>query len=351
MNLWSRRLIGIALVITGGASAVVAAANAHESIAPYVPFGPVFGFVSAAFVLPGIWFLASRAPSVGSTPLNVISWWWIPIGLLVIVVTTWSSLAILLSIADTAPDKAKQVELRADSVKTALTVGAGTAGAAALMLGVRRQWLGERAQFHTEHDSSEQRVTELYTKAADQLGHDKAAVRLAGIYALERVGQNNAAHRQTVLNVLCAYLRLPSEVNDDEGRAVSPSNQGQSAVARGQDVEVRLAIQAVLKKHLTWWINPDTLTVNHPNDWAYELQLEQFADPQEALFLVVQLGKRYHRRTDQMSMAAGFLVLLQDVLSIQDTVCRDGQPKLNRAEIAHRVSEVATRLQDKTSSS
>jgi uncharacterized protein YjbI with pentapeptide repeats len=34
-------------------------------------------------------------------------------------------------------------------------------------------------------------------------------VRLGGLYALERLAQNHSDHRQTIVNVICAYLRMP----------------------------------------------------------------------------------------------------------------------------------------------
>jgi hypothetical protein len=70
---------------------------------------------------------------------------------------------------------------RIDLVKTALSVGAGTGGVVALVLAGRRQWHAEQAQRSTEkshqaveHDATQRRITDLYTKAADQLGSDKA---------------------------------------------------------------------------------------------------------------------------------------------------------------------------------
>jgi hypothetical protein len=62
---------------------------------------------------------------------------------------------------------------------------------------------------HTITDATERRVTELYTKAADQLGSDKAPVRLAGLYALERLAQDNPSQRETIVNVICSYLQMP----------------------------------------------------------------------------------------------------------------------------------------------
>ena len=34
-----------------------------------------------------------------------------------------------------------------------------------------------------------------------------------GLYALERLGQANPAHRQTFVNIVCAYLRTPFDVS------------------------------------------------------------------------------------------------------------------------------------------
>ncbi|MEV4250934.1 hypothetical protein AB0J63_47045 [Streptosporangium canum] len=73
----------------------------------------------------------------------------------------------------------------------------------------RRQRHQEIATAHATHDATERRVTELYTKAVEQLGHAGAAVRLGGLYALERLAQDNPGHRQTIVNVICAYLRMP----------------------------------------------------------------------------------------------------------------------------------------------
>ena len=38
---------------------------------------------------------------------------------------------------------------------------------------------------------------------------DQAPVRLAGLYALERLAHSTAEHRQTIVDVICAYLRMP----------------------------------------------------------------------------------------------------------------------------------------------
>ncbi|WP_245804945.1 hypothetical protein [Amycolatopsis australiensis] len=83
------------------------------------------------------------------------------------------------------------------------------AALAALLLAARRQRSAELDLVQKDHDATERRVTEIYGKAADQLGSDKAPVRLAGLCALERLAGGYAEHRQTIVNVRCSYVRMP----------------------------------------------------------------------------------------------------------------------------------------------
>lgn len=105
-----------------------------------------------------------------------------------------------------------------DAIKTAGTIVLGTGGAAALWLTARRQRTSElslnqtrAAHAATVADAEARRITDLYGKAADQLGSAQAPVRLAGLYALERLAQDNPDQRQTIVDLLCAYLRMPYE--------------------------------------------------------------------------------------------------------------------------------------------
>ena len=63
--------------------------------------------------------------------------------------------------------------------------------------------------YRTYRLSKSQQVTETYAKAIEQLGHTDAPVRLGALYSLEHLGQDNPDRRQTVVDVLCAYLRMP----------------------------------------------------------------------------------------------------------------------------------------------
>ncbi|MFI6031844.1 pentapeptide repeat-containing protein [Amycolatopsis magusensis] len=160
---------------------------------------------------------------------------------------------------------------RLELIRTSLAVGAGTGAIMTLVLAWRRQW-------STEHDAAERRLTDLYVKAVEQLGSDKAPVRHGALYALERVAQDNPDHRQTVVNVLCAYLRAPYTPPPDPP---VPRQTGLPAPSRGtpatrvaattaaarrtslhpptppptpedlrQEREVRLTAQRILSRHL-----------------------------------------------------------------------------------------------------
>lgn len=121
---------------------------------------------------------------------------------------------------------------RLDAIRTASSLVLGAGGAAALLLAARRQRYVELDLEQKEHDAAERRVTELYGKAADQLGSDKAPVRLAGVYALERLAQDDPRHRQAIVNLLCAYLRM----------SFDPENEEEGVV--------RYAIQDIFEAHL-----------------------------------------------------------------------------------------------------
>jgi hypothetical protein len=95
------------------------------------------------------------------------------------------------------------------------------------MLAFRRPHHQEIATVLSDLDATERRVTELYAVAVEQLGSDKAPVRLRGLYALERLAQDNPAHRQTIVNVICAYLRTPFFRTAPTGKPQPEAAEGQ----------------------------------------------------------------------------------------------------------------------------
>ncbi|WP_214106788.1 pentapeptide repeat-containing protein [Acrocarpospora catenulata] len=225
---------------------------------------------------------AARTPAVPATaPTPVLQMpraavWWILLAVVLVGATVggtlWWLLADLASQPPAPPGQpaAGTGSARGEILRTALAAGAGVGAAITLALAFRRQRQlelhnavttrhAERIAAASEHDATERRVTDLYTKAAEQLGHDKAAVRLAGLYALERLAQDNPGHRQTIVNVICAYLRMPYIPPTLPTSSSPPSSPGPwagtaSHPGHGPDSEgerqVRLTAQTILADHL-----------------------------------------------------------------------------------------------------
>ncbi|MGJ7908767.1 pentapeptide repeat-containing protein [Actinopolyspora sp. H202] len=160
----------------------------------------------------------------------------ITIGAVVVVGITLLSTTLLVVVLRNAPPK-----VILEAVRTSASIGVGTGGAAALWLAARRQRSTEVSILRRDHDATETRVTELYGRAAEQLSADKAPVRLAGIFALERLGQTYPTHRQTIVDLICAYLRMPPDTSE---------GQQHSDHGGPQEFEVRQAAQQVLVTHL-----------------------------------------------------------------------------------------------------
>ncbi|WP_106616125.1 pentapeptide repeat-containing protein [Saccharothrix carnea] len=111
-----------------------------------------------------------------------------------------------------------------DVLKIGLAVVAGFGGVVALAVNYRRQRVTEAAHVLTLSQEERERTklfNERFAGTTAQLGHDQAAVRIAGVYALAGLADDWAAQRQTCVDVLCAYLRLPRESNEGEKEVIA----------------------------------------------------------------------------------------------------------------------------------
>ncbi len=119
-----------------------------------------------------------------------------------------------------------------DLTRSTIAAAALIAGVFAAVYAYRKQRVEEAAsrRADSEHLSSR------YQNAADQLGDDKAAVRLAGVYALARLADEWPEQRQTCIDVLCSYYRMYSE-----GQELAPGER-----------EVRETILSSITAHLEY---------------------------------------------------------------------------------------------------
>jgi len=86
--------------------------------------------------------------------------------------------------------------------RDAFALAAGVGAAIGLVVTYRRQKSVE-----------DEALTQRYSSAAEQMGHVKAAVRLAGVSAMARLADDWEKQRQMCVDVLCAYLRMPCDLS------------------------------------------------------------------------------------------------------------------------------------------
>ncbi|WP_157607055.1 hypothetical protein [Saccharomonospora azurea] len=241
-------LLALAFVLAGAVTAIPA-----SWLTTAATFVSTWGFSEwvltsglTVLIIIGVLRAVTRHPDT-RREVRPLRWWWGVLIAVAVLAATGLSLAWLLDIAEQPHQPQERSMTRIEAIRTALTLGAGLVGIAILVLNSRRQWLAEHTQRHTEADAAEQRVTELYTAAADQLSSERAPVRMAGVYALERLAQGNPQERQRIINVLCAYLRMPFEPPTSSGH---PNIRIQHKDGTLEEWQVRAAIQRLVHEHL-----------------------------------------------------------------------------------------------------
>jgi uncharacterized protein YjbI with pentapeptide repeats len=138
-----------------------------------------------------------------------------------------------------------------DATRTAVTFLGVPAAALAAFVTLRRQHVQEK-QLHTAQQDFSHRVeTENFRRgeeqksalqgrflsAAEQMGNDSAAVRLAGVATMAQLADEWDDQRPVCVDVLCGYLRMPNRVLSDGQRDLG-------------DREVRLTAQRLLQESL-----------------------------------------------------------------------------------------------------
>lgn len=184
-----------------------------------------------------------------SRPLR-LSYGWHVVTWLCTGIVVSAAVAVLLWLAFGSPDLTGPVEQaqRFDVVKLILTVAGSVAGGVgavvALVVSYRRQHQSEAA----ERREDTRLFNERYHQAAEQLGSEKAAVRLAGVYAMAGLADDWDDGRGKGVEVLCAYIRMPYAPpgpDDDEDVEVRRENR-----RRREEREVRRAILDTVRERL-----------------------------------------------------------------------------------------------------
>lgn len=93
-----------------------------------------------------------------------------------------------------------------------LQLAAGIVAVGALFYNARNHALARRTYELTEQGQ----VTDRYTTSVEQLASESIGVRLGGIYALERISRDSPEDHQTIVDVLCAFIRSYSPPTESD---------------------------------------------------------------------------------------------------------------------------------------
>ncbi|MGK3095289.1 pentapeptide repeat-containing protein [Streptomyces sp. WAC01490] len=141
------------------------------------------------------------------------------------------SLVVLLGFKEVDSTAKLDAKTLFDLVKLSFGVVAGAGALVALVVAYRRQRVDESGA----HREATRLHTERFSQAVDKLGSDSPAVRLGGVHALAGLADDapDDSLRQTCIDVLCAYLRLP--FSPDPGDLPDPLPDGTSPSEERRD--------------------------------------------------------------------------------------------------------------------
>lgn len=151
---------------------------------------------------------------------------------------------------------------RSDALKTGGLAGGAIVALYALWLNDRRRRVEERRQDierqrqELESQRAEQdreRVAdERFAKAVELLGHTADQVRVGALHALAGLARSRPSYTQTVLDVLCSYLRRPFHHPRYQSDVEQHQREGatQDSPEEERELTVRLTAQRLVKELL-----------------------------------------------------------------------------------------------------
>jgi len=110
---------------------------------------------------------------------------------------------------------------------------------------------GAIATWRQLHVNREGQVTERFTRAIDQLGSEKLAVRLGGIYALERIAKDSSRDHSAVMEILTAFVRTSVPWKDSAENQHSPEGAADEKKHPAFATDIQ-AVLTVLGRRVLW---------------------------------------------------------------------------------------------------
>jgi uncharacterized membrane-anchored protein YhcB (DUF1043 family) len=125
-------------------------------------------------------------------------------------------LEVLLPGAGAAP----QLKRTLEAIKATLLIGAFIGAVLTGLYAYRKQQLEEASELRADAQelrADAQELASRFSRAAEQLGHSSAAVRLAGVLSMASLADEWEAERQLCIHALTTYLQVPYDTKKAVG--------------------------------------------------------------------------------------------------------------------------------------
>jgi hypothetical protein len=146
---------------------------------------------------------------------------------------------------------------KVEAIKTGGLAGGAVVALYALWLNDRRRRTDE-ARHELESDKA---ADERFARSVELLGNEADQVRVGALHALAWLADSTPRYKQTVLDVLCAYLRRPFTHPSYTRRAEDPdqvtTDDSSDSLEADRERQVRLTAQRLITDLLPWGQNPD----------------------------------------------------------------------------------------------
>ncbi|NUT54056.1 MAG: pentapeptide repeat-containing protein [Saccharothrix sp.] len=147
---------------------------------------------------------------------------------------------------------------KAEAIKTGGLAGGAVVALYALWLNDRRRRLEE-----ARHDlEGEKLADEKFARAIELLGNEADQVRVGAMHVLAELTRTSPRYKQTVLSVLCAYLRRPFEhvalrVRAEDPEQAFSGSEREVSPEEDREMTVRMTAQRLITDMLPWGADPD----------------------------------------------------------------------------------------------
>ncbi|MER5266594.1 pentapeptide repeat-containing protein [Actinosynnema sp. NPDC002837] len=178
--------------------------------------------------------------------------WLLVASVLAAVVVTVATTALLVLVDPRQP--------KAEAIKTGGLAGGAVVALYALWLNDRRRRTEE-----ARHDLESEKVAdERFARAVELLGNEADQVRVGAMHVLASLAHTTPRYKQTVLSVLCAYLRRPFEHEAIDEKPEDPEQAffGKTRKvdpAHDHEMTVRMTAQRLITDMLPWGEDTDDL--------------------------------------------------------------------------------------------